>query len=146
MLPVEQADFVHGDDVGMLQPAGRLNFGAGSAAGRLALARSAGQDHLEGDDAVELDLPGLVDDAHAAAAEFVEQFVFAEAPARRDVIATGRVAWSALQLASCTQMSRLRIQRRVGVPRRIVERLGAVWVGEDGIASRSDRGSSRLQA
>ena len=26
----------------------------------------AGQDHLEGDDAVERDLPGLVDDAHAA--------------------------------------------------------------------------------
>jgi hypothetical protein len=32
---------------------------------------SAGQDHLESDDAVGLDLPGFVDDAHAAAAKFL---------------------------------------------------------------------------
>ena len=36
---------------------------------------AAGQDHLEGDEAVEADLPGLVDDAHAAAAELAEDLV-----------------------------------------------------------------------
>ena len=41
--------------------------------GQLAL-----QDHLEGDDAVEADLPGLVDDAHAAAGDLLQQFVVAE--------------------------------------------------------------------
>ena len=38
----------------------------------------AGQDHLEGHGAVEVLLPGLVDDAHAAAAELALDFVLAE--------------------------------------------------------------------
>ena len=37
-----------------------------------------GPDHLEGDEAVEAELPGLVDDAHAAAAQDAEQLVVAE--------------------------------------------------------------------
>ena len=35
----------------------------------------AAQDHLQGDDAVELDLPGLVDNAHSAAVQLAEDFV-----------------------------------------------------------------------
>ena len=35
----------------------------------------AGQDHLQGDEAVEPDLAGLVDDAHAAAAQLAEDLV-----------------------------------------------------------------------
>ena len=38
----------------------------------------AGQDHLQGDDAVEADLPGPVDDAHAAAGDLLQQLVVAE--------------------------------------------------------------------
>src|SRR5437016_6086943 len=34
-----------------------------------------GEDHLEGHGALELDLPGLVDDAHATAAEFFEDLI-----------------------------------------------------------------------
>ena len=51
----------------------------GSAAGPPRLATGAGQDHLQGDDAVQALLPCLVDDAHAAAAEFLHQLVVAEA-------------------------------------------------------------------
>src|SRR5438477_374209 len=35
----------------------------------------AGQEHLEGDDAVELQVAGLVDDAHAAAPQLAEDLV-----------------------------------------------------------------------
>ena len=51
-----------------------------------AAGQPAGQDHLQGDDAVEPALPGPVDDAHAAAADLLEQFVIAEQcePAVRD--------------------------------------------------------------
>ena len=41
-------------------------------------ASSAGPDHLEGDGPVEADLPGLVDDAHAAAAQLAADLVVAE--------------------------------------------------------------------
>ena len=49
-----------------------LGDGLGLDAEARALVRAgvaAGEDHLEGDEAVELRLPGLVDDAHAAAAQ-----------------------------------------------------------------------------
>ena len=39
---------------------------------------SAGQDHLDGDEAIELHVAGLEDDAHAAAAQLVQQFVVAD--------------------------------------------------------------------
>ena len=68
------ADFVDLHDVRVLQARDGFGFGAESSP----LVRRgvlAGQDHLQGDDAVERDLPGLVDDAHAAAAELAEDFV-----------------------------------------------------------------------
>ena len=42
---------------------------------------AAGQDHLEGDDAVEPELAGLVDDAHAAAAQLAQDLVAGDATA-----------------------------------------------------------------
>ena len=49
----------------------------------------AGQDHLEGDEAVRADLPGLVDDAHAAAAQLAQDLIAWRGrgvrPFRRDV-------------------------------------------------------------
>jgi len=36
---------------------------------------AAGQDHLQGHDTVELDLPGLVDDPHSAATDDFQKFV-----------------------------------------------------------------------
>ena len=66
------ADLVDLHDVGVLQPGDGLGLGA--EAGQLlpSPACAAGQDHLEGDEAVEPDLPGLVDDAHAAAAQLAQ--------------------------------------------------------------------------
>jgi hypothetical protein len=40
----------------------------------------AGKDHREGDDAVEADLPRLVDHAHAAPGNLLDQLVIAEVP------------------------------------------------------------------
>ena len=62
------------DDVRVLQPGDRLGLGQ-EADGGLGPGVVAGQDHLEGDDAVEPELPGLVDDAHAAAAQLPEDLV-----------------------------------------------------------------------
>ena len=42
----------------------------------------AAQDHLEGDGALKAALPRLVDDAHAAAAQLIEQVVVAEGSRR----------------------------------------------------------------
>src|SRR5262249_3472293 len=41
-----------------------------------------GANHLEGDDAIELNVARLEDDAHAAAADFLEQLVFGDARER----------------------------------------------------------------
>ena len=43
----------------------------------------AGEDHLQGDDAIEAFLPRLVDHTHAAAADCFEQLVIAELLAGR---------------------------------------------------------------
>ena len=72
--PVVLADLVDLDDVGVLQAGDGLGLGP-EAAGGLGPGVLAGQDHLEGDEAVEPDLPGLVDDAHAAAAQLAEDLV-----------------------------------------------------------------------
>ena len=49
-----------------------------AVAGTLRAGRAPCQNHLEGDDAPEPDLPGLVDDAHAAAGDLFQQLVIAE--------------------------------------------------------------------
>jgi hypothetical protein len=41
----------------------------------------AGQDHLQRDEPLEADLPGLVDDTHAAAGDLLQQLVLAEGAA-----------------------------------------------------------------
>ena len=58
----------------------------------------AGQDHLQGHDAVEADLPGLVDDAHAAAGDLLQQLVIAEVAdgAQRRGNPGGRLAGSSV--------------------------------------------------
>src|SRR5262245_50487081 len=62
------ADFVDLDDVGVLQPRDRRRLAA-KAVEAFVIGVAAGEDHLEGDDAVQLQVPGLVDDAHAAPAQ-----------------------------------------------------------------------------
>ena len=65
-------------DVRMVQPADRLHL-ATEAADRLGIVQVAVGKDLEGDGLIEIDLPGLVDDAHAAVAQFLQQFVVAQA-------------------------------------------------------------------
>ena len=68
------ANFVNGADVGMIQSRG----GAGltpEALERLGIVRQAVWQKLEGDKAVELDVLGLIDDAHPAAADFFQDSV-----------------------------------------------------------------------
>ena len=73
-------------------------------------ASRAGQDHLEGDEAVEADLPGLVDDAHAAAGDLLQHFVVAEvAQPRRGVGGRrGRGGWA------CRRPGRRSVRRGPG--------------------------------
>ena len=83
------------DDVGVLEPGDRLGLGE-EAGGGLGRGVGAGQDHLQGAGAVEPDLAGLVDDAHAAAAQLAQDLVAgdgggrAAAPLRRGVVGAGR--------------------------------------------------------
>jgi hypothetical protein len=80
-LPFVLAYLVDGDDVLVLDLGRRLRLGAEAlylGGGR----QPARRDHLQGDNAVEADLPRLVDDAHAAARDLREQFIVAEGGAR----------------------------------------------------------------
>ena len=71
------ADGIDLDDVPMLQLGDRLGLAQESGDG-LGPGMSAGQDHLDGAGAIEADLPGLIDDAHAAAAQLTEDLIAGE--------------------------------------------------------------------
>ena len=73
-VPVRLADVENLDDVRVLERRDRFRL----AAEPLPLGRPgvrAGQDHLERDRAVQVEVPGLVHDAHAAAADLVNDLV-----------------------------------------------------------------------
>ena len=68
------SDLVDLDNVRMLQAGDGLGFGAKT--GPLGLPGvGPGQDHLQGDEAIEAGLPGLVNDPHAAAPQLAEDFI-----------------------------------------------------------------------
>ena len=73
VLPVNLADLVNADDVWMAQSSGRLRFLV-KTADVILRGQSVHQDHLDGDDAVEVGLASSKDDAHASAAEFFQKF------------------------------------------------------------------------
>ena len=68
------ADVVDLHDVGVLQAGDGLRLGQ-EADGGLGAGMGAGQDHLQDAGAVQADLPGAVDDAHAAAAQLAQDLV-----------------------------------------------------------------------
>jgi hypothetical protein len=78
MLPVMLADFVDGDDVRVLKAGGGFGLGAKTLHERIA-GETAEQQHLHRDDSVQGKLPGAIDDAHATAGDFVQEFIVAEA-------------------------------------------------------------------
>ena len=68
-LAVDVAEFVNLNDVGMFD--GGDGFGFGAEADDVDEVGGIGvEEHFEGDDSIESDLLGSVDDAHAAASEF----------------------------------------------------------------------------
>ena len=77
LLAVVLADLVDRHDAGVVEQGDGLGLVLEPA--QLVVAgEHAGLDHLEGDGPVEADLPGLVDDAHAAAAQLLVDLVVAE--------------------------------------------------------------------
>jgi hypothetical protein len=68
------AHLVDLDDVGVVQARHRPGL-AGEALPLLRAGALVGADHLEGHDAVQAELPGLEDDAHAAAAQLPQHLV-----------------------------------------------------------------------
>ena len=69
------ADFVDLHDVAGAAAGATASASARKRASSAGAGMAAGQDHLQRDRAVQLDLPGLVDDAHAAAAQFPQNLV-----------------------------------------------------------------------
>jgi hypothetical protein len=77
VLPLLLADLVDGDDVGVLEAGGGPGFLL-EAAHVGFVGELPAQDHLQGDDAVEADLPRLEHHPHAAAGDLLQQLVVAE--------------------------------------------------------------------
>ena len=77
MLALVLADLVDRHDPRMVEVGGRLGLGV-EALDVGVVGELAGEDHLERDGAVEAHLPGLEDDAHAAAGELADDLVVAE--------------------------------------------------------------------
>ena len=68
---------IDGRDVRMIEAGGRLGLHA-EAAQLVGRGTLSGKNHLERHDAVQADLPGPVNDPHAAAGDLIEQFVVAQ--------------------------------------------------------------------
>ena len=84
--PSTLADFVDRHDAGMIELRGGLGFGFEAIA--VGLGRElAAQNHLHRDFAAQTRLHRAIDDAHAAAAELLEQFVIAKAGGQLQKIA-----------------------------------------------------------
>ena len=96
VLPLVLSHVEHRDDVRMIQPCDCLRL-AIEALDKIARREGPGQKHLEGDYALEADLTRLVDHAHPASGDFLQQLVVAEQPGvrcagdRRGLLRRGRL-------------------------------------------------------
>jgi hypothetical protein len=81
-LGVVFTDLINLNDVGVPQPRHRLGFPA-EARPLVAVGEGSADEHFQGDDALQLQVAGPVDDPHAAAADFLEDFILIDAPRRR---------------------------------------------------------------
>ena len=91
MLALVLADLVDRHDARMVEVGGGLGLGVEPLDVGL-VGELAGEDHLERDRPVEAHLPGLEDDAHAAAGDLADDLVVAEVAdaGRRSGIGLGR--------------------------------------------------------
>ena len=76
-VAIEFAHLVDRHDIRMLQLRRRLSFNL-KAFDVLLARQPLGADHLDGHDAVEGNLPGLIDDSHAAVGNFFKEHVIPE--------------------------------------------------------------------
>jgi hypothetical protein len=122
------ADLIDLHDVGVMQPGNGRSFSAEA----VALARPSlgtGADHFEGHDSVQLDLPGLVDDAHAAVTDLLQNLVPSRCRRPR-ARSRGAVAGSAGGLGGALlidiRQGLSQIHWRHRKPRRILGMVGAI--------------------
>ena len=132
MLALAEADFVDGDDVGMLQRSRGHGLGA-EALHRLRRRVRPEQQQLEGDDPIQALLAGLIDHAHAAVPDLLQQFVVSERADLRKARRRGgsgrtidrvvwvrerRLAWLRQSPDGRGTVDRTLSGRRTGAPRR----------------------------
>ena len=77
-VPVGLADVVDGDDVRVIEAGGRLRF-LHEALASVGVPDLVASEHLQGDEAVQPRVPGLVDGAHAPLAQDLDGLVVEEA-------------------------------------------------------------------
>ncbi len=70
-------DLVDRDDIGVVEIGGELGF-AEEPLSLLVAGHLAREDHLRGDEPFDRLLPGLVDDAHAAASDLLQDLVITD--------------------------------------------------------------------
>ena len=128
MLAVVLADLVDRDDAGVVEQGDGLGLVL-EAAQLVVAGEQAGLDHLERDGPVEGDLPGLVDDAHAAAAQLPADLVVAE-------VADARGRWR----FGMGWIGRAEVDYGV-----IARRHSGVVVGRPGPGARQRRGRRRAR-
>ncbi len=110
MTALVLAELENRHDARMLQLGGGRGLGV-EAFDVLRAGETAAEDHLQGHHAVEPDLAGLEDDAHAAASDLLDQLVVAEQRALFNIPAAGRRRAGAR--VRCAQRRRLiRFDRR----------------------------------
>ena len=95
VLPVSLANFVDGHDRGMVEAGGSLGLGT-ETANLGVVGELTGQDHLEGDHAIQAELPCLEHHAHATAGDLAKDLIVAEARShgfsRRGLSILGHIA------------------------------------------------------
>ena len=77
MLPLMCADLMNGNDIRVLKAGHCLSLDAETPY-HVFTGELPEKEHFDGNDPVEADLPGFINDAHAAPADFAEQFVITE--------------------------------------------------------------------
>ena len=133
VLSFMHADLIDRHDARMLQVGGRLGFHLETADVGLRN-QAAVADQLDGDRAVQAELPGLVDHAHAAASQLLQQFVVADVADSRSGRASLRAERGELVLGGeqVPQLfGELGMPRQPGFPIGVLARVRRFQVGGD---------------
>jgi hypothetical protein len=105
-------DLEDGDDFGMVEGSRRRGLGREpfDIVGRSELS---GEDHLEGDNAIGLDLPRVVNDPHSIARDLLEQLIAAKVSQLgqpSDSVLGPKLRWAARRLDRYSRLTSIRIK------------------------------------